>query len=153
MERGVLAVALALLLGACGSGGATSAPPTSTAESPGVEFARCMRDNGVDMPDPGPDDGKLGALAGADRGSPAFKGAMDACKQFLPGGGDLSNLDPQEMDRLREFAKCMRENGVDLPDPDPSGGKLGGMGQVDRSSPAFQAAVEACEDKLPELVR
>jgi hypothetical protein len=31
-----------------------------------------------------------------------------------PKGADLS---AQDEDKMREFAKCMRENGVDMPDP------------------------------------
>ncbi|MBB5960020.1 hypothetical protein FHS29_006642 [Saccharothrix tamanrassetensis] len=157
MRRGVMAAALALLLGACGSGGdpggSTSGPDTGTSDGQGVEFAKCMRDNGVDVPDQGPDGGKLGALAGADRSNPAFKDALAACEEHLPGGGDLSTSDPERLERLREFAKCMREHGVDMPDPDPSGAKLGGAGKLDRDSPAFKAALEACQDKLPELIR
>ncbi len=143
---------LALLLAACGSGGGTSGGSSTTTEAPAVKFAQCMRDNGVDIPDPGPDADKLGGLTGVDRNSPAFKPAMEACKQYLPGGGDLSKMDEKQLERLREFARCMREQGVDMPDPDPNGGKPD-LGQVDRNSPAFRTALEACQGKITELVK
>ncbi|CCH29087.1 hypothetical protein ABZ816_36120 [Actinosynnema sp. NPDC047251] len=152
MRRVMAVVACALLLGACAPDTAEQAAPSSTAADQGVRFAQCMRDNGVDVPDPGPDAGKLGGLAGVDRDDPAFTPAMAACKQHLPGGGDLSSLDPAQLDKLRAFAGCMREHGVEMPDPDPNGGKPDLSG-VDRTGPAFQAAFEACQDKLPELVR
>ena len=50
------------------------------------------------------------------------------------------------------FAQCMREHGVDI--PDPQFGEGGGAGLRLRSSnpndPKFREAEEACRDKLPE---
>ncbi|WP_158840208.1 hypothetical protein [Saccharothrix deserti] len=151
------ALALALSLAACGTGGAEVAAPSSSAETSqedrSREFARCMRDNGVDVPDPDPAGGKWGGLGKVDRTDPDVEKAIEACREFMPGGGDLSKLDPEMMDRLREFTQCLRDNGVEVSDPDPNGGKLSGLGQVDRDSPAFQAAMKACQDKLPVLGR
>ncbi|WP_051771857.1 hypothetical protein [Saccharothrix sp. NRRL B-16314] len=151
------ALALALALTACGTGVADVAGPSSSAElsqeERSQEFAQCMRDNGVDMPDPDPTGGKAGGFGKVDRTDPDFERAVDACREFLPGGGDLSKLDPEKLEQLRVFAQCMRDNGVDIPDPDPAGGKLGGLGTVDRDSPAFKAALTACRDKLPVLGR
>ncbi|ONI87146.1 hypothetical protein ALI22I_22040 [Saccharothrix sp. ALI-22-I] len=157
MRCSIALAALALALTACGTGGAEVAAPSSSAEMSQEDrsrrFAGCMRDNGVDMPDPDPGGGKLGGLGKADRTDPDFEEARDACREFLPGGGDLSKLDPEMLDQLREFTQCMRDNGIDMPDPDPNGGKLGGLGNVDRDSPAFQTAMKACQDKLPVLGR
>lgn len=152
--RGVMAaVACAVLLGACAPEQAERAAPSgTTAADQGVLFAQCMREHGVDVPDPGPDAGTLGGVAGVDRNDPAVEPAMAACKEHLPGGGDLSTLDPSQTDKLREFAGCMREHGVDMPDPDPNSGKPDNGG-FDRTGPAFRDALRACEDKLPELVR
>jgi hypothetical protein len=151
------ALALALALAACGTGGADVAAPSSSGE-PSQEdrsrqFAQCMRDNGIDMPDPDPNGGKAGGLGKVDRTDPDFERAVDACREFLPGGGDLSKLDPAMLEQLRVFAQCMRDNGIDMPDPDPAAGKLGGLGKIDRESPAFKAALDACRDKLPVLGR
>ena len=52
-------------------------------------------------------------------------------------------------DLLVEYAGCMRDNGVDMPDPDFSGG--GGMidlGIADPNDSTFQAADEACRSIL-----
>ena len=56
---------------------------------------------------------------------------------------------------MLEFASCMREHGVDMPDPDFSGGGArmqfrAGAGGVDPESPTFQKAQEACQEILQE---
>jgi hypothetical protein len=133
-----------------GSGSASSAPAAS-AEVSNELFAKCMRDNGVDVPDPDADGGFGDAVSKIDRNSPAFTKAMEACKKHLPGGGDLSKLDPKTMDQLRAFTQCMRDNGVNVPDPDPNAPALGlgAFANLDRNSPAVQKAFEACKDKIP----
>jgi hypothetical protein len=85
--------------------------------------------------------------------------AMQACEQYLP-AGKLATPDPATMEAFRQYAQCMREHGVDIPDPDagggggfsvrkggPSGGTTGGG--ISPDDPAFQAADQACADKLP----
>lgn len=174
--RSVLAVpALALVLGAmaaCGdndSGGEVAsanggqAAPTASA-SPGAfdaeqarKFAQCMRDNGVpEFPDPDPNGG--GGLGGVlansniDRNSAAFQKAAGACRDLMPNGGQRPQLDAAQTEQLRVWAQCMRDNGIDVPDPDPNGGGglFGSAGQnaIDRDSAAFQKAMEACQDKF-----
>ncbi len=156
MRCSIVPAALALALTACGTGGAEGAAPSPSAatsqEERSREFAKCMRDNGVDLPDPEPG-GEPGGFGEVDRTDPDFERARQACREFLPGGGDLSKLDPGKLDQLRAFTQCMRGNGIDIPDPDPNGGKPEGLGSIDRTSPAFRAALDACRDKLPEFGR
>ncbi|GAA3554927.1 hypothetical protein GCM10022222_43190 [Amycolatopsis ultiminotia] len=138
----VLAGVTALLLSACGNGGddgdkvaSISAPPSTSAAgtaggSGGTDtdrgeqmrqFAKCMREHGIDMPDPkGDGSGATIALPGGASDDKLTK-AQDACKSLLPNGGQPKPLSPQELDKARKEAKCMREHGVDMPDPDPSG--------------------------------
>jgi hypothetical protein len=169
MRRFMTALALLLLLGGCSSaantdqgvasvgGNSSGAPPASSTQQAGSgeqmrKFAQCMRDNGVDMPDPEPGGGFGGAFGSdIDRNSPAFQKAMDACRSQLPGGGDLSKLDPKMIDQLRQLTQCLRDNGVDVPDPDPNSPMLGldAMQDIDRESPTFKKAMEACKDKVP----
>lgn len=140
-----------VLVAGCGSdkppaGGSASASPTSD----GRQYAQCMREHGVDMPDPDPN-GQIGDLGKIDRDSAAFKTAADACKQFLPYGGDLSKMDPKTLDQLRGFTQCLREHGMDVPDPDPNSPTLGldQMKNIDRNNPTVQKAFDACKDKIP----
>ncbi|WP_432832310.1 hypothetical protein [Dactylosporangium sp. CA-092794] len=108
------------------------------------QFARCMREHGVDVPDPGPD-GNLQFDAGSGDRDKAVA-AASACQQYLPNGGSLSNLTPQQLEQARAFAKCMREHGVNMPDPDPNTGLSSLLnGTVDFNSPQFQAAAQACQ--------
>ncbi|MFI5913693.1 hypothetical protein [Dactylosporangium sp. NPDC051541] len=127
-----------------------SAKPSASATVDKAEanrqFAKCMREHGVDMPDPGPD-GSIqfdSNAAGGDRNKAVA--AASACQQYLPNGGTLQNLSPEQLEQARAFAKCMREHGVDMPDPDPITGMAAIVNSgIDFNSPTFKAATEACK--------
>lgn len=161
----LLLVALAVTTGcggpAAGEGVATADGGTSTAspstgattpvadEDKPLRFAQCMREHGVDMPDPDPG-GKPGLLK-IDRNDPKFAKAFDACKQYAPIGDGTRTLSPEQQQQVLAFTKCMREHGIDVPDPQPDGGiKFDKKSGVDLSSPKFKAASEACERYLPQ---
>ncbi len=151
-----------LVLAACGSepagGGVATAgngsASTASASAPPADLtavARCLRDNGIDVSDPDPGTGRLD-LGSARRGDPeAFRQAMEKCRHLLPAGSLGAQLGPDDIEKLRQFAQCMREHGVDMPDPDPGAGNPfgGALGRIDRNSPAFRTAFDACKDKLP----
>jgi hypothetical protein len=121
-----------------------------------VAFAECMRENGVDMPDPQFDeDGgmQIRVPKGADPG--AIEEAQQECQKHLAGargGGQLSEAERAELqEQALAFAECMRENGVDFPDPqfgEGGGMRFGGPG-IDPEDPDFKKAEEACRDKRP----
>lgn len=92
-----------------------------------VKFAQCMRDNGVDMPDPKQDDnGGIAIEAVPGDAGPIdedkMKTAHEACKKFLPNGGEFKPPSPEEQDKARQSAKCMRDKGYNWPDPKFDGG-------------------------------
>lgn len=104
-----------------------------------LAFAKCMRSNGVDMPDPDPN--ATGMSMPAIKAGDADKAgkAMEACKKFAP--DNIANPDdPAVKAKRAEFAKCMRDHGVDMPDPG-SGGSI----SIDGSDGKFQAAMKACQ--------
>jgi|SRR5579859_5099425 len=165
----LLALALGLLAGctarshgpgiatAGGGHGDPSASPSASVdpEEQARRFAECMRAHGVDVPDP---DSGGGPGGGAVRiqGSPGTNAdaAIRACQQYLP-AGNLGTPNAQQIEQARQFAQCMRDHGVDMPDPDPNGGgaiiqknTTGGQG-VNPDDPNFKAALQACQDKLP----
>lgn len=134
-------------------------------------FAQCMRDHGVEMQDPevvtdenggtrtkvqiGP--GPSGAPKTTGEGGPgpgdeAFKKAEEACRSLLPQGGEFGQgPTPEDEENMRNFAKCMRENGVEnFPDPQPGGGiAIGPDMGVNPEDPAFQEAEKKCEALMP----
>lgn len=144
-----------------------------------LAFAECMRENGVDFPDPvveadgtvtfglrpGGGGGGLQRLGEIGR-DPDLPAARDACGGLLeglafgPGQGGFDLIELQ--DALLEFARCMRDNGVDMGDPDlsrfaPGGnddGQPGGpFGEIDLDDPDFAAAFEVCQRQLPTAGR
>jgi hypothetical protein len=191
---GALAVALTLVAAACGgsgdsngvasltdtggtttngSSGSSGASPKERREAE-LKFAQCMRDHGVDMPDPqrvGTGGIKLTGGKGLDFNDPKMKAAQSACQKYMQiGGGET--VDPAKRAKLQEaalsYARCMRSQGVDMPDPKLSGnggltfqvgpgsgspksssgsGPRSGLG-ANPDSPKFKAADKACNHFL-----
>src|ERR1700759_445975 len=139
----MIALGLALCavgLVACGGGGSSSggsAAAGGSEEEVELEFAECMRAHGAEVEDPRP--GKSLVIGNTD--DPATKKALGACDGKL--GGEGQDLSAEEGEEFKEgwlaFAKCVREHGVDMADPEILGpGKV----HLDRSaaeSPAFEA--------------
>lgn len=128
----LLAAPLALALAACGTAGSddgqapTPAPQTSDAqtfdtfEEYQLAFAACMREKGVDMPDPS-EGGQ--SITQADD---AFLEAAETCQREIgaaPAREGGSGTGGDSADTLREqhleIAECLRDHGVDVPDPAP----------------------------------
>lgn len=134
---------------ACGGGGSGSGGGSAAGEEAGLEFAECMRAHGVEVEDPKP--GKN--ITVGDPDDPATKKALAACNGKLGDAGQ--ELSPEEGEEFREgwlaFTECMRGQGIDLADPRFLGtGKVHlGIAGIDTSSPAFEAAAEACQGKVP----
>jgi hypothetical protein len=118
-----------------------------------LSFARCMRENGIDMPDPTFEGNRVTMRAGGPgkRDDPAkMKAAERACAKYRDA------IKPPEVspEKAAEFkkgalanAKCMREHGVDMPDPtfDSNGGaRVDLKGGIDPDSAKFRKAQEAC---------
>ena len=182
----LLLAGIALFAVACGSSGASdSAPPiiiesatsestvdtvaatetdttrsAATDEDQALAFAECMRDEGIDFPDPTVNaDGSV-AFSGA-RGTVGqdsnFTVAFETCgdqldgASFLPGDGDLTEIE----DGLLEAAQCLRDEGIDVADPDLSGGQQGNPfgSDFDPEDPATAAAIDACQDIFAGLGR
>jgi len=142
-------VFVAVALAACGNGQDPDGAPTADAQDAGRLYAQCMRDNGVpDFPDPGPD-GRFTGQAHEDQDDPKFQAATEACRDLAPGGEHENTGDPEFVDQARDYAQCMRDNGVsDFPDPDADG-RFRGRGHEQQSDPTFRAASETCRSKLP----
>jgi hypothetical protein len=119
------------------AGGGPSAGPSAPADqaAKGREFARCMRAEGIEMPDPGPD-GMVAMPAGRvddKAGMQKMEAALEKCREFLPDGGEPPKATAEDLAKAREYAKCVREHGLPgFPDPDPETGQFRlGPGQSD----------------------
>ncbi|MDQ3728186.1 MAG: hypothetical protein M3355_01205 [Actinomycetota bacterium] len=167
-----LAVLAVLAIAACGSSGSGSSggepgqnedeqgalAPSEEAQEASLKFVECMRENGIDMEDPEP--GMTGVTIDADSGidvdSPEFKAAEEACRDFLEGALGGSGVEPttEIPDEALAFAECMREQGIDFPDPRVADGRLE-IGPDDPNlsldDPEMTAASEKCREHLPEM--
>lgn len=154
-----------LALAACGSddsasGGADRAESNRDAA---LKFARCMRENGIDMPDPTTSEGggiRLGGPGSAQEADPpspeTMRRAEEACRQYLGSmkPPERSEEDVQEFkERALAHARCMREEGLDFPDPEfgEDGTMMMHRGKtgdgLDPNSPKFREALETCREK------
>ncbi|GAA4630193.1 hypothetical protein GCM10023196_054530 [Actinoallomurus vinaceus] len=168
----ILAPALTLGSAACGTGHKKVDAKASAASD--VQkmraYAKCMRENGVDMADPETDGNggiRIRAKGPANGGSakPAMgddktmKAAQAKCGHLMPNGGKPIKPKPEELAKMRAYAKCMRQHGVNMPDPNSDGGitvKSGGgksnnvgAGDVNPDSQAFKDADKACANYRP----
>jgi hypothetical protein len=155
------------------SGGNSGRPDQSEMQDAMLEYAQCMRDQGIDMPDPefngdgggmviqgGGPGGEGGSTGGPGPESDEFQAADDECSSILDDvRGDMPQLSPEEVaemqDKLVAMAQCMRDKGYDMPDPEVSsdggvqiqmqGGGPDGPG--DPRSEQFQADQQECNDQ------
>ncbi|MGP4113938.1 hypothetical protein ACTWP5_23880 [Streptomyces sp. 4N509B] len=106
----------------------------------------CMRENGVDLPDPDPNNPAIRLPEGG-ANDPEVRAAQEACQDELPGGGPGNGepLTAEQLDQMREFTACLRENGVDIADPDASGMLTMPEG-IDPQGPEFQTAMGECQE-------
>ena len=184
------ALAISLLLAACGdsdsgvaslettdSGGEATSETVAAADSEEelLAFVECMRQEGIDLPDPTVDaEGNLtlgggpGARNNGDGEGPggggvdaeAFQAASDACggvPESVTAGFSDADLTEFE-DNLLEFTQCLRDGGLDVDDPDLSGlgsgegpGAGGGpFAELDLDDPEVSAVFEDCQALLAD---
>jgi len=152
-----------------------STEPIDPSEAP-LKYAECMREHGIDMPDPTVtgDGGVMIAVGGpaavdgsssGDEPDPKeFEAANKDCEHFMEDAiGQFEPPSEEDQKKMQEdaleFTKCMREHGIDMPDPQFSadgGGLSVSIGGPDGSAPIddgplidfnseeFQDASEAC---------
>ncbi|UJW32923.1 hypothetical protein L3Q67_03790 [Saccharothrix sp. AJ9571] len=147
MFRSSMVVCLALALSAC-AGEAPEQPPQQQQSSVYLQYAQCMRDNGVQVPDPRADDPSA-MYEGVDTASAAFESADRTCGAILADVvQERQKQDPEQLKHQQEellaLAKCLREQGIQVPDPVPGqpGGAFGPG--LDRTDPATAEALKTC---------
>jgi hypothetical protein len=115
------AIGVSSALVACGGSEASGEDAQANADDAALDYAKCMREHGVDVPDPKPGAGGFGIqIQSSDpQENDKFQEAQDACGEILQKAipeGD--RLDPAEMrDKLHEMTECLRDKGYDVPEP------------------------------------
>ncbi|AGM09834.1 hypothetical protein AB0E55_24640 [Amycolatopsis keratiniphila] len=161
----LIAGAVFALVAGCGGGGdggdkvaSISSPPAAgtgdgkqadnvSDEEKFRTYRKCMREHGIEMPEPKPDGSGQDAVTFDARDMPDEKkmnAASEACKKLLPNGGEIKPPSPEELDKMRKEAKCMREHGIDFPDPDPSGKGAAMTLDAGGDPKKFEEAAKAC---------
>ena len=146
----------AIALAACGgdSAGGSGSTKADFREA-ALKHARCMRDHGMDVPDPtfGPGGGVKMEVRGAPGDKLEMQRAEEACRKYLEA---VRPPEPsaEEQRKFREealrHARCMREHGIDFPDPTfGDGGRVemkieGGPGGLEPGNPRFDQAQKEC---------
>jgi hypothetical protein len=142
-----------------GAGGATSttrAGASSDLTQAALAYGRCMRQHGINVPDPqitadGIDEQ---VPAGMRKDDPRLRAARQACRKYLPAGGPPpSPPSAQERQQALAYGRCMRQHGINLPDPQitAKGIRQHPPTDMDRDDPRLSAAEQACHQygRLP----
>jgi hypothetical protein len=127
------------------------------------QFSECMQEHGVDFPDPAaPGDEPQGVIITIGPGDEDnMQEAQEACDYLMENVRNNIELDPEQQAEMQaqmlEFTDCMRDQGIDMPDPEFS--EDGGMaitmsagsapeneagGLNPRDDAEFEAAMEVC---------
>ena len=140
---------------ASAEGGGSASESRASQQAKLVEYAKCMRANGVPQ-FPEPVEGGI-QLKGGPGGSlnpesSQFKAAEEKCHTLMPEGGKPSpQQQKQAEERALRFSACMRSHGEpNFPEPEFQAGGVrlhvkAGPGGIDPRSPQFQAAQKACQ--------
>jgi hypothetical protein len=137
-----------------------------------LEYAACMREHGIDMPDPQfGADGEGGVMIGGpgpDGGGqgPAqedFEAADEACQPIMDEVRPDIQLTPEEQAEMQDqqvaVAQCMRDKGWDMPDPQVNedgsvmierrpGDSTGGKAPTPDNREEHETDMEACNEEL-----
>ena len=175
-RRGLAVLAGACLLGALtactsptsGSAlpratGAASAEPTASPSASSLDpdeallqFARCMRDHGVDVPDP--DHGRV-TVDGSGVSPEQLDDAEQACEKWQQMAAPQDGGTPLTAEQKQAFldqAQCMRDRGWNVSDPTFEGGRVEqqfkrgseqGPGDPAPGDPRFEKDLQECADE------
>jgi hypothetical protein len=116
-----------------------------------------MRQHGINVPDPQIEGDRIVPQPPPEREAktPRFRAASQACRTYLPpsGGPPPSSPSAQQRQQALAFATCMRQQGINLPDPKitPKGIRQHPPTDMDRDDPRLGAAEQACDQygRLP----
>jgi hypothetical protein len=147
-----------LLLVACGSssnGDNGSGASEAQRDAAQIKFARCMRSNGINIPDPGPSSQGVRIAIPRNISPEKMQGIEGSCRKSS--GLDKAMPAPSAAkqkeiaDDALKFASCMRSHGIEMPDPKVSQGRVAIMipRSANPNTPRFKQAQQACQKLMP----
>jgi len=158
-------LAIGSLIAGCGGSNRPSASRAAaqqrtqeqTAETKFEDFARCLREHGIEAePRSGPGGIHGLKINAGDKGPAEMQAAERACARYRPPaqqkGGEPPQAKVEHEEALQKLARCLRGHGIEA-ETSPSGGVFiharSGSGGLKPESPAFKAAQEACSKLVP----
>ena len=158
----ITGLAAGLALAACGTEEGGAGDTTQERDRDAfLAFAKCMRAEGIDFPDPQSGENglvRIGPGPGNEQAPPAkMRKADEKCRHHLKDvkPPELSESERADFEKAAlKHAQCMRRQGLDFPDPqfDENGGasiELRRGAGLDPTDPKFRKAEEACRDEAP----
>jgi hypothetical protein len=107
-----------------------------------LKYTECLRENGVEVEDAPAGGGGAVALPAMPLDDVEGNEAFEKCEEHLPNGGEPEELSAEDLDAMRKQAKCLRDHGLDVPDPTAENPM---MEFNDTGDPeAMEKAMEAC---------
>ncbi|MGH2654243.1 MAG: hypothetical protein ACRDHV_07840 [Actinomycetota bacterium] len=145
-------------LGGEGAKAGANPSPSVDPEQALVDFAECMHEHGVEV-ETSFEEGGIAIEARPGEIAPGDLEEADAeCRHLLPRGqeGEPSQEEQEKaFEAALQFAGCMRDQGIDFPDPERAEGggltQAGPRGDFDPDGPRFREAEEACRHILEEV--
>ncbi|MFI6497647.1 hypothetical protein [Nonomuraea typhae] len=145
MKTVIALAALALSLAACGTAAPSQTQPqaqSSNADDKRLRTAECLRSKGVKAGDPkSASENQTLDSGGLDQKE--FEKILKECGAI---GGSGEQISQAEKDKALAFAQCMREQGLDFPDPEFDGGVQQGR-TIPGDKAAFDKANKICSEK------
>ncbi|MET8747671.1 hypothetical protein [Streptomyces sp. NPDC004728] len=133
--------------GGSGSGtksGGSASGTKKTDEDQALEHRKCLREHGLDVAEPKPgEDGRGMTIKGDGKSKKEMEKAFKACQDKSVGGP--KEITQAQKDKMLAFARCMRKNGIDMPDPKFEGGMAQAPALQQKDMKKFEKANAACE--------
>ncbi len=142
MAVGAAVPALLLAVAACGAT-ASASPSAGSSSSPGGTnaYLNCLREHGVTG-------FGTGSSSGSSSSGSTINSARQACASLRPSNG-FGGSSGGFSAAFGKFESCLSAHGVTLPSPSASGGGFRSVFSELQSTPAGQAALNACKSDLP----
>ncbi|MER5889972.1 hypothetical protein ABT160_39620 [Streptomyces sp. NPDC001941] len=145
--------ALALLTTGCGQDGGAKGDDTANdagkKSDQAFERRKCLRDQGLKVPEPKPGEDERGmSIDSGSLSKEQMEKALKSCAEKTGGAGAAQGPTQADKDKMLKYAQCMRKNGFNMPDPKFEGGGMSSAQRVPEGAEKakFDKANKACGD-------